>query len=550
MKRAPVEKPKSKCEIGSNVHEIIMTFLLSCILYNFVLFFVNILVFPVIMSDVPTVTESVPVPAEVEVSAPVETPAVVEVPETAEVAPEATEVAPETTEVVAEAADASKKQHRNRVTYKKEDLLALSDEELQKIVDTPYPKYNKPVKEDLARAQKKIDDQIADLRKKSDDLQKDVEAILTERKSKKEGRYATIADLSSLRAKFSEALKTKKSLFDTVNAKKAKLTQLDALDKAQREKSTLKPEAIEERISDLEFKLSTESVNLNEEKNINKKISELRKQLNEASKFKDVRGDIQKIRDEMKELYTKINETKATLDELSANMKSLQDILDASKTNEEDPVKAIYAKKDEIKKEVDNKYAEKKQAFEEFKKNEELYYGNIGNIYKQRDAKHILEDRQYEREQQAKQAAVEAELAKLPPFEKEINVCDRLLTYCKAYIGENTHANEAKKTSETKEDKSKEEKAKDLKLFKKQDEDFFGSVTKVKKAKKTVASTKKVVLQHTFETLDMFNSIQVPIPTKKEDLKQTVEQIEKRKDLFVNLPRGSDVKEALAKQEL
>lgn len=193
------------------------------------------------------------------------------------------------------------------------------------------------------------------------------------------------------------------------------------------------------------------------------------------------------------------------------------------------------------KKKIDAKYAEKKALIAEFRAKEHEHYLAAGKARRQRAAAFALQRRE-EEIQEAEEAKKEAEEAlKRHPFEKEMAVCDTVLSYLKSLLP---------KEKEAKKEEKKEIVAPEgMTLLKKEEDVYFAEAPKKgKKGRKDRKSEKKASFVHGLETLESFATIRVAAPKTADEVEKCIETVTARKEFFNGLPRGADVAAELAKQ--
>ena len=195
----------------------------------------------------------------------------------------------------------------------------------------------------------------------------------------------------------------------------------------------------------------------------------------------------------------------------------------------ESPFKKLDEEWEANKKKIDEKYAEKKAILEAFKEKSKLFREFSFQNRRRKAAQHALERKERELEEEEMLKKEEEEALKRHPFEKEMAVCDTLISYLKSL--------------EVKESKTA---VAAVKINKKEEEDYFS--VEPKKSKKTRKAEKKASnLIHSLNTLESFSIVRVAVPKSVEEVKTAMEAVVARKEFFNTLPRGANVDEEIAK---
>ena len=163
-----------------------------------------------------------------------------------------------------------------------------------------------------------------------------------------------------------------------------------------------------------------------------------------------------------------------------------------------------------------------------------------GKARRQRAAAFALQRREEEMQEAEEAKKEEAEALKRHPFEKEMALCDTMLSYLKSLLPKEKQAK--------KEEKKEIVAPEGMTLLKKEEDVYFVEAPKKgKKGKKERKSEKKANFVHGLETLESFAAIHVVAPKTADDVEKCIETVTTRKELFNGLPRGADVSAELAK---
>lgn len=243
---------------------------------------------------------------------------------------------------------------------------------------------------------------------------------------------------------------------------------------------------------------------------------------------------------------------KATLDEVSKELKDVYEKLGAKeeapkkeegeeKEKKENPFDKLNEEWKKVGEMIDEKRKEKKKINEEFREKEKAFREYSFANKRRKAAQYALERKERELAEAELAKKEEEEELKKHPFEKEMNICDTLISYLKGL--------------QVKEQKVVEKVAKEIvvpegmTLLKKEEEVYFvAEPKKSKKSRKDGKTEKKVSnLIHNLSTLESFAAVRVAAPKTVEEVKECLTTVLGRKEFFDKLPRGSNVDEELAK---
>lgn len=242
---------------------------------------------------------------------------------------------------------------------------------------------------------------------------------------------------------------------------------------------------------------------------------------------------------------------KTTLDEVNKELKAVYEKLgvkeEAPKKEEgeeekkENPFDKLNEEWKKIREMIDEKRKEKQTIRDEFREKEKAFREFSFANKRRKAAQYALERKERELAEAELAKKEEEEELKKHPFEKELNICDTLISYLKGL--------------EIKEKKVVEKVAKEIvvpegmTLLKKEEDVYFAAETKKsKKNRKDRKAEKKVSnLIHNLSTLESFAAVRVAAPKTVEEVKECVTTVLGRKEFFDKLPRGANVDEELAK---
>jgi len=302
-------------------------------------------------------------------------------------------------------------------------------------------------------------------------------------------------------------------------------------------------EALDQKLQELDFKLTHESLSAAEEKRLREQKERMERQDRPQvlrysqlqARIDTAKAAVAELRTQMTALDEQLNSIKAAQDAEKAKMDSLR-----QKENDQrsDIPGLIVERKEcwEVVEALKKKQKEIRDAFEgkwqEFKKLDKAYKGWFAEQRKVRDAQRKAE---YEERVAARKARDEG--FKVPKYEKEVFQCEQVINYLKALVAEVETKVEAKVAAEAPEP--------GMKLLKKKDADEeswqgLGSGKKGKGARKAaekgkVADKSGKKLPHTMETLGTYHKLGVPVPQTHADIPAALEALEAKKKEYEEL---------------
>ncbi|KAF4324426.1 hypothetical protein BBO99_00001607 [Phytophthora kernoviae] len=313
-------------------------------------------------------------------------------------------------------------------------------------------------------------------------LQARTTVIRAEMDALKNNRGTYGEQIQASKAKYAVLRSEKENLIQQRNQITARLRQTrDAKDSAVKQqrsvRSTLKfgsEEEFDKAIADLKYQQETRSMPLVEEKRVIKEIEQLQSQKLQVGKFSDDQGVVDKQNENIKEtrsLQVKKNEEiDAVQEKMTAQKAELDELYRLNEEeNKKDQFPVLAKERNEIKKQLDDKFTALKQLRKEFKEANNKYFDNIRLVRKKKELERQKEDEARKTEYEAKLADYEKEMAKIHPYQDEMDLCDALVQFL-----EKTYAKELKE----KEDKAAETAAAPIELdglkpLQRKEEDFM-----------------------------------------------------------------------------
>lgn len=430
------------------------------------------------------------------------------------------------------------------------DFESMSIEELKAFVEKPIEKVPMPSKKAMEEAVAKIESEIATMRARFDEIKAEREMIFAGFRLQKVG----IRGISQLQQAREESFSARKALFDSRNELTAKReaaftefnslkTQLESIRASLKQASRVKPAELEEKIRNAEMKIETESLSMKEEKELRRQIMQWEADLRTAKVSDGLYEKRESLEESMKKVRATLDTIKKQLDEvytkLGAERKEKKEEGEEKKEEKEDPVKKLNEEWEANKAAIDAKYAEKKALMNEYYQKERAFRQYTFENKRMNAARYVLERKNEELEEAERQKKEAEEALKRHPFEKEMALCDSVISYLKGLLPAEKKA--AKLGSEIKVPEG-------MTLMKKEEQDYFSVPGGRKNKKERKASKKNNFLVHNLSSLESFSTIRIVAPNTVEEVEPCIEKVVARKAFFDKLPRGSDIDAELAKE--
>ena len=323
-------------------------------------------------------------------------------------------------------------------TIKEEDLLTL------------------PSQEEYRNRMKDCDDQIQNLRAKITSINDEKRSKVFSNKQSNEGKSIEVEgkNFKQLLTEKNKIRDEKRELDEHVEKLNQKMTSInDDLRKLNKfvDKSLHTVEDVDKELGKLEYKLTTESIPVAQQKELYKKQKFLEKSKQYYSTFESLQqkyGVIKTEHYETKgksfELGKQIKEYNEVLDKMNIEFKSKQ----SNKEELKESLNKLESKVQEIKAEIGKLFEKKNEIREQYYKSQDEYYTQLDTIAyyqylqeqkdyliyldnerKQREAEELKEKQRKEAEEKKKEEEKLERKKNMPnPFEEDIKTCGYLIT--------------------------------------------------------------------------------------------------------------------------
>ena len=385
-----------------------------------------------------------------------------------------------------------------------------------------------------------------------------VEALKEERVALQQAIDATMASdrISEIGQKREEAAGLRHKKQQLIDEKRAIRARLDAMrsqqDKLAKDRKDTKASVRFSNVQDIEKELKrlqrlqeTTSMSLTEEKKLIKEMDALQAskklvadlQVKESS-IEDTKEARKLISAEIAAKDKEIDAVQTQIDALSEEIRKMSD----KETDKRDSMKALFAQRDDLRKQVNEILAEKDAARDAFREKNNAWYNYQRAIRAQKKIQFEEEKKKREAEKEEWLKKKEEEELKKIPYEEEMALCDYLADYLtRTYL---TKEDATEKHSVVK----KEEiiAVKDDPFVgmvavgkKEEEEEYFGKGKgkKKKKSKKDKATAGPFTLN--VDTFEQFGLLSLNPPTSIDQVEKSVADLRAKKIWYSEQPRGS-----------
>jgi len=400
-------------------------------------------------------------------------------------------------------------------------------------------KEERPTKPDDAEFEKKLNvvkEKIDGLKAKQQKLSDEINAKNTGKEDYESKRQGLYDELAAVKQEKEEKMVQLKGLKDSEAERRRE--ERDAKKSMNTlEKSLSSEEDIDKQIQEHEYKMSTTTMSLKDEKALMQAIKKLKatrpevqRKVKEYEQMKakcesSVQTSGMTVREQIDQLQKEFSEKAEKHSEIYNKIKELKE----KRTLEMGDVTSLIEKKQAFKKDIMDLQEERNVIWNEKKEMMRVY-----NEWdkKQRLARRKEMEAQWAAEQSerlAKQA--EWELEKPNPFLDETTLLEQTIDYCKNLIGE--EKKEEEKKVDASDWKAPVEGAMVMMAKKDRDAEFYLVPTKGKKGLKGKkqsedgADTKGKKIKHTADTFKIFEQVKLPAPMTTLDVPSLIEKLEK-----------------------
>jgi len=408
----------------------------------------------------------------------------------------------------------------------------------------PLKKVERPDKDahedELARLSTIIDNLKVERR----DIQTKIDAQIDSSRSSEVSKIRD--ELSRLRSKKGALISEKKSIRARLDATRNQSERL--FEDKKRTKDTMRYTTMEEidtELKQLQRRQETTSMSLMEEKRLIKEMDTLKASKNLVSTLKTKETNLESVREQRKVIAGEISAKDKEIDLVQVDIEERSEALKALSDKETDnrsSMQALFAERDDIKKNLNTAHDDKNEARQAFREINNKWYDFQRALRAQRKIQAEEEKKQREEEKAAwlKQKE-EEELLKIP-YEEEMALCDYLADYLtKAYLTDT----KKKEASPAKKDviQVTDDPFAGFKAVSKKDDEIFLKMSEGKKPRSRKSKKSKNPSKATFtlsvDSFDQFGMLSLFPPTCFEQVEPSVQELKDKKKWYSEQPRGS-----------
>eukprot|EP00163_Fabomonas_tropica_P003948 TRINITY_DN134_c1_g1_i1.p1 TRINITY_DN134_c1_g1~~TRINITY_DN134_c1_g1_i1.p1 ORF type:complete len:493 (+),score=251.57 TRINITY_DN134_c1_g1_i1:316-1794(+) len=408
------------------------------------------------------------------------------------------------------------------------------------VPEATLEKVDKPNDAEYKKARGKIEGEIKRHQNRltaiKDQLDRDSEA----RKSGSDERGIVISKLQGFRATLNGLFDKNKALraqLDACNNKKKAL--LDKL-KGERTKLRFNSEAeVDEAIRRVEESLHTSSLTLKEEKDLVAEIATLRASKRVIGGYAAQKKAVDDEDAKGKAILTEIKANSAEIDKVRAQESKEKANLEAIKAKQgERKAPTLLKERDEVRKQINKLYGEKKKLYEANEKKWSAYKAYEKEQRKIRDAQRAKDraERAARGEPAEEEAAEEGEdgendTSHLHPWADEMYACDQLLTYLRNLLPKAEKAADSGPA-----DAPAPEGAQVIGKKHTSEQGYMAGLQKSKskknKGKKKAAPDADGALNHTLDVIGQFAEFELVLPENRANVQSAIDAVTAKKEEF------------------
>jgi len=408
----------------------------------------------------------------------------------------------------------------------------------------PIPRVEKPIKETHDEEVEAINTAINTLKESKNEIQKQIELAINGGRDSASGQEREA--LKALRAQKGALINEKKAMRARLDlAKKAADGLMNEKKSARANVRFSDVKSADEEIKKLKNRQETTSMSLADEKRLLKEIDALQASKEILAGLKDTDAGIDNAKEQRKLISAEMNAKDKEIDAVQVDITEKQAIVEAFKETENEArnnLTVLKGKREEIRKEIGDKIAERNQIRDTFREANDKWYDYQRAIKAQKKMKYEEEKKKREDEKAAWIAAKEAEEAKKIPYEEEMYLCTFLADYLtKTYLTDKKKPAEGAKASEDV-IAVKDDPFAGMKPRTKNDDEIFLKMGPGKKPRKRESKNKKKqipVFKLNVDSFEQFGVLGLTPPTNLEAVKKSVEDLKAKKEWYSKQERGS-----------
>lgn len=365
--------------------------------------------------------------------------------------------------------------------------------------------------------------------------QKELTNIISERSSGKDEYLAERATLKSqldqLKAKIGELEEKRDEVNNQIQAgKESGRKARSDLERLQKQNGFTNEADIDERIAQIEFRMTTGSLSLNEEKLLLREICELKKIRPQVTRVKQKAADLSQMdfggaesRESMELVREQLNQFRDARKKVSEQLQKLNE----DRQGQIGDLKGIMEERNELSKKIQEQIAERNKIRDDFRAQDRAFQLAKREAAEARYAVEMQLRAAKDVERRKQQLQREAEKLDLNPYQDMMTLIEQTLTYCKTLAGPEDDGQKTEK-KEVQHDISDGMQI----LARKEDREevFFYVPTAKKKSKalKKKETDASKIIKHNAMSFTLFDQIGVNAPLNVGDVPAMIEDLNAR----------------------
>jgi uncharacterized coiled-coil DUF342 family protein len=352
-----------------------------------------------------------------------------------------------------------------------------------------------------------------------------IDSKVTSRKEKFAARGKLRDELSTLKHSFFEMIDEQKRIRPKIKIFDVQKTQ--------------------NKIDEIQKRIETTSLTLQEEKKLIFELSELQISLplidshnTRAKMIDDNKAKQEVLKKQIEAISLEIDDTNAVIDDTHAKIKSSKDQRDTE-------IPQMKKEREAIDKEIEEFEAERKKLFDDMREKRQAYkkqQSEIKQIEWMTKMKQRLVDQEERRKKDEERAKLEEE-NKPHPYANEILSCDAFVAYLNKYVPKGEEERKESGNSEKNDYLPNK-----VDAGAKESEQWFGAVTKKeKKGRKKVRKPEGIT--HPIDLLNFFSLHGLKVPHSGQEIKESILKLNEMKNHWEKLDTREEVKESNKKKE-
>jgi len=304
---------------------------------------------------------------------------------------------------------------------------------------------------------------------------------------------------------------------------------------------------IDNEIKRLEYKHSTESMGLKQEKELIKSIETLKSKRKEVERYNAKVGRMNEQNSNNTDVRSRLDELTKQLDAVRAKFNKQRELLEGTDdqfSSQSSQYDTLRKQRDDATAAINELHKEHQTVWSKWNTENDAWRKYQNELRKQRNERRKAEEEEYKKELEKKRIEREKELAAMKPWLEEIALCDYLTGYLQKLVG----GSNSTKGSSAATEKTKPKMDGMVAISRKNDDYMMMGGGKKKRGKK--GKKKQAKLVHSIDMIQSFSLLQLTPPVTTADVEKTVTALKEKRDYYDTLPRDAAKKETSSKKKV